>query len=166
MSRLFPAGKQLVSLFALVVVAMQMSGCMDPGVRPYTAQLPHNLHLTTHADTGSAFKGVSAELDIHVVGGDCQLQYEGRIFLDRPEIDVGMPIEQLLYLDFIFASKAMMSSTVGVVRYSTLLKPRANHQYRANVSYDKGIYQVVIQEVKNRKVVSTLPRRPLDACRG
>lgn len=50
-----------------------------------------------------------------------ETDYLGRACLDRVTVNVGIPVEELPYLDFIFASRAFMSTTVVAVRYQALV---------------------------------------------
>lgn len=128
----------------LGLVPIFLAACS--GVKTYSQRLPKNMHVTTRVVSVSAMKGTVAEFDIHRVNARCETNYLGRVYLDRPTIDVGIPVDELIYLDFIFASKAFMSTTVSAVRYQTIFTPRRGYQYDARVDYDRGIYNVVIRE--------------------
>ncbi len=101
-----------------------------------------------------------AEFDVHLVGTDCGLQHQGCVYLDRTVVEVGIPTGRLVYLDFIFASKAVLSSQISGTRHGILLRPRTGSDYEAKVTYDKGIYDVVLRE--NSRAV---PRKTLSDCR-
>lgn len=126
------------------LVPALLAGCS--GIKTYSESLPKNMHVTTRVDSGSAVKSAVAEFDIHRVNARCETDYLGRVYLDSPAIEVGIPVDELIYLDFIFASKAFMSTTTSAVRYQTIFTPRRGYQYHAKVDYDKGIYNVVIRE--------------------
>ncbi len=148
---------------ALGVVALGtvlfLSGCS--GVKTYSSDLPKNLRIRTYVDTGSAMRSTVAEFDVHHVDRDCSLQHQGRVYLDQPSVEVGIPTDRLVYLDFIFASKTVLSSQISGTRHGILLTPRAGHDYNAKVTYDRGIYDVVLRE--NGRAV---PRKTLSDCRG
>lgn len=126
------------------LVSIFLAGCS--GVKTYSQRLPKNMHVTTRVVSGSAVKSTVAGFDIHRVNARCETDYLGRVYLDRPKIDVGIPVDELIYLDFIFASKTFMSTTTSAVRYQTIFTPRRGYQYDAKVDYDRGIYDVVIRE--------------------
>jgi hypothetical protein len=128
----------------LGLVPIFLAGCS--GVKTYAQSLPKNMHVTTRVDSGSAVKSAVAEFDIHRVNARCETDYLGRVYLDSPTTEVGIPVDELIYLDFIFASKAFMSTTTNAVRYTTIFTPRRGYEYYAKVDYDKGIYNVVIRE--------------------
>ncbi len=114
-------------------------GCS--GIKPYPNTSLKNLHIQTQTE------GAIAELDIYRVNAGCQTEYRGRVSLDKPSVEVGIPSDGLHYLDFIFASKTFLSPSVNVVRYDTLLLPRRERQYEARVRYVQSMYSVVIREV-------------------
>jgi hypothetical protein len=60
----------------------------------------------------------------------------------------------------------VLSSNASVVRYQTIMTPRSGYLYDAAVSYNKGIYNVVITE-RNRggSAVRKIPRVPLESCK-
>lgn len=150
--------------FTILAVPVLLAGCS--GVKTYPNDLPANLHVTTAVDSGSAMKSTVAEFDIHLVNAKCETSYLGRVYLDKPGIDVGIPVDQPLYLDFIFASKAFLSSDISAVRYQTLLTPRSGYEYHAQVSYIKGIYNVVIREKhRGAPAGTTIPRKSLSSCK-
>lgn len=138
------AHNRVARWLVLGLVPVLLAGCS--GVKTYSQSLPKNMHVTTRVASVSAMKGTVAALDIHRVNARCETDYLGRVYLDRPTIDVGIPVDELIYLDFIFASKALMSTTVSAVRYQTIFTPRRGYQYDARVDYDRGIYSVVIRE--------------------
>jgi hypothetical protein len=99
------------------------------------------MHVTTRVDSGSAVKRTVAEFDIHRVNARCETDYLGRVYLDGPATDVGIPVGGLIYLDFIFASKAFMSTTTSAIRYQTTFTPRHGYEYHAKVDYDRARYR-------------------------
>lgn len=147
------------SLLTVVGTILLLSGCS--GIRMYSSDLPTNLRIRTYVDSGSTMRSTTAEFDVHLVGKDCGLQHQGRVYLDQALVEVGIPSGRLVYLDFIFASKTVLSSQISGTRHGILLTPRAGRDYSAKVSYDKGIYNVVLRE--NGRVV---PRRTLNDCRA
>lgn len=152
------------TLFLILVLLSGCCGCS--GVKTYPNDLPKNLRVTTAVDSGAALKSTVAEFDIHLVNAKCETDYLGRVYLDKPGIDVGIPESQPLFLDFIFASKAFLSGNISAVRYQTLLTPRPGYEYTAQVSYLKGIYNVVIREKRRGAAAgTTIPRKPFSSCK-
>jgi hypothetical protein len=146
------------------LVPILLAGCS--GIKSYSKSLPKNLHVTTRVVSGSAAKSTVAEFDVYRVNARCETGYLGRVYLDSPKTEVGIPVDELIYLDFIFASKALMSTTTKAIRYKTTLIPRRGYEYHAKVDYDKGIYNVVIWEKRpggftNRIIGQT----PLSSCK-
>jgi hypothetical protein len=148
----------------LVIGAIAVTGCSS--VKTYPNSLPKNMLVTTEIDSGSSWTETVAEFDIHRVDSNCELQYEGRVFLDKDRLDVGIPVDDLIFLDFIFASKGKFSSSVNGVRYGTLLKPLSGYRYLTRVRYLNGIYSVAIRESsKDGSVGRELERIPLSTCK-
>lgn len=152
-----------IAPWMIFLILLLLGGCS--GIKTYPNELPANFRVTTAIDSGAALKSTVAEFDIHRVNAKCETDYLGRVYLDKPGMDVGIPENQLLYLDFIFASKTFLSNNISAVRYQTLLVSRAGYEYTAEVSYIKGMYNVVIQEKRHGSATgTTIPRRPLSSC--
>ncbi|HZW12888.1 MAG TPA: hypothetical protein VFF81_06825 [Noviherbaspirillum sp.] len=147
-----------------LLLTVLLGGCS--GIPTYSDTLPKNLHVRTELDSGSALRSVVAEFDVHRVNAACQLKYEGRVYLYDASTDVGIPVDELIYLDFIFASKAFLSSHISGTRYRTLINPRSGYDYQAEVKYNKGIYSVVIREARHGSSnYRVLEQRPLGECK-
>jgi hypothetical protein len=149
---------------AALLVALLATGCS--GVRTYPNELAPNFRVHTQVESMSAMKSTVAEFDIHRVDARCETEYLGRVYLDRPRIDVGIPVGGPVYLDFIFASKAFLSTQVQATRYTTVLTPRPGHEYDVQVRYLKGLYSVAIREsARGGGAGRLLERRDLADCR-
>lgn len=145
---------------AVCLVAALLPGCSS--VRTYSSTLPKNLLVTTQVEGRT-----SVEFDVHRVNSGCELDHQGRIYLDSGATEVGIPVGETIYLDFIFASRSFLSSSTGVTRYSTLLTPRPGYDYQAEVKYIKGIYGVVIRETRKGGAGGrVIDRVPLSACKA
>jgi hypothetical protein len=154
----------LVGRLAILLGVFLVVGCN--GVKNYSQKLPINFRVKTKVESVSALNTTVAEFDIHRVNSRCETDYLGRVFLDKPLIDVGVPSNELIYLDFIFASKAFLSTTASAIRYQTMLKTRSGYEYQAEVSYLKGIYNVVIREKQRGGSTSRIIERwPLSSCK-
>jgi hypothetical protein len=148
----------------LGLVPIFLASCSS--VKTYSEKYPKNMHVTTRVDSGSAVKSTVAEFDIHRVNARCETDYLGRVYLDGPTTDVGIPVGELIYLDFIFASKAFMSTTTNAIRYQTTFTPRHGYEYHAKVDYDRGIYNVVIREKLSRGSAGrVIEQTPLSSCK-
>lgn len=138
-------------------------GCS--GVRTYSSALPENMRVHTRVESASAMMRTVAEFDIHRVNAHCQTEYLGRVYLDKPEVRVGIPVSQPLYFDFIFASKGVLSPNISGTRYGTVFTPRPGYEYVAQVRYLSGVYEVVIREARPGVAGGrVIERRPLSAC--
>jgi hypothetical protein len=149
---------------AMLVLAAALIGACS-GVKTYPEQAHNNVRIHTFVDSGSSFSSTVAEFDIHKMVSRCEIEYEGRVYLDQPVVETGIPVGQKTYLDFIFASKAMLSSNISATRYKTVFTPRAGYTYDIRVSYNKGIYSVVMREVaRGSSAGRTLERRDPPRC--
>ena len=149
---------------AALLIPIALAGCSSVPTYPNTA--PKNMQVTTRVDSGSGLGATVAEFDVHRVNARCGTENQGRVYLDNGTLEVGIPVDETLYLDFIFASKGFLSPSVSATRYSTLLTPRSGYEYRAEVTYNKGLYGVRIREF--RKGASSgreIERVPLSACK-
>lgn len=153
------------SLLKLLVILALLPGCSN--VKTYSNTLSKNMHITTKLDSGSVMMSTNAEFDIHLINARCETDYRGRVYLnDGQSTEVGVPAGEQIWLDFIFASKQLLSSNINAVRYDTLLTPRAGYYYRTEVTYKSGIYNVVIQETsRDGRTMNTVKRRPLSSCK-
>ena len=142
-----------------------LSACS--GIKTYENSLNKNLHVHTATDSGSWFSRVHAAVDIHRVGEDCALDYEGTVQLAAREADIGIPPERRTYLVFVFNSYSFFYNRSGTITYETLIKPRSNHDYDVTASYQNDMYQVVIREIPpNRSSGRELDQLVLSSCRS
>jgi hypothetical protein len=149
-------------LIMLLVPAL-IAGC---SVKTYPNDLPKNFHVTTTIQKTSSFRNTSLAFDIHTINAKCETDFLGRVYVDDPKTEVGVPVDRPVFLDFIFVSKVVLSNSVSSVRYQTVMTPRSGYDYDAVVSYNKGIYNVVITE-KNRggSASRKIPHVPLESCK-
>lgn len=148
---------------AVLAAVALLAGCN--GVKTYPDQAAKNLQVHAQIDTGSVMKSTVAEFDVHFVDANCESTYQGRVYLDRPSVITGIPTGRPVYLDFIFASNVRLSSNISAIRHGILFTPLAGHHYDARVSYDKGIYEVVLREIRNGAPTRIVPRKSLRECR-
>lgn len=95
------------------------------------------------------------------VDGGCQLNYQGTVYLDDPSVNVGLPVNRPLYLEFYFVKSARLGNSTSSVTHGTMLHPRAGQRYVAEVSYVDDLYKVALREGTR-----TIERRALPACKG
>jgi hypothetical protein len=148
---------------ALAAFALCLGGCMS-APRTYENTLPKNLMVRTKVDGGGV--KAAAAFDIYRVNADCSTDFEGRVNLENGATEVGLPGGAPLYLDFVFVTGGGFTSSVGAVRHGTLLITRAGHDYRAEVTYAKGIYSVEIREARKGAGSRVVERVPLTACKA
>ena len=149
----------------LICTASLLAGCF--GSKTYPNMLDKNLHLHTVTDSGSWFSRVRTAVDIHRVGEDCTLDYEGTVQLADSKIDIGIPPHRWSYLVFVFGSSSFFANRSGTITYETLLKPRPNYHYEVAVRYRDDMYHVGIREtLPNQSTGREIEPLELSACRS
>ena len=149
--------------FLLLLIPVLLAGC---SVKSYPNDLPKNFLVNTTIHKTSTFRNTSLAFDIHTINAKCETDFLGRVYVDDPKTEVGVPIDRPVFLDFIFVSKTAFSGDVSAVRYQTVMTPRSGFAYDAAVSYNKGIYNVVITEKQRGGSGSRrVPHVPLESCR-
>src|SRR5215470_8474923 len=106
-----------VAIALLLCAAHLLSACS--GIKTYENSLSKNLHVHTPTDSGSWFSRVHAAVDIHRVGEDCALDYEGTVQLDGPAAEIGIPPDRRTYLVFVFNSYSFFYNRSGTITYET-----------------------------------------------
>ena len=150
-------------IMLLISTANLLAGCF--GSKIYPNQLDKNLHVHTVTDSGSWFSRVRAVVDIHRVGRDCALDYEGTVQLADSKIDIGIPPHRWSYLVFVFGSSSFFANRSGTITYETLLKARPNYHYEVAVRYRDDMYHVGIREtLPNQSTGREIEPLELNAC--
>ena len=156
---------RIAFIMLVIWTAGLLAGCF--GSKTYPNTLDKNLHVHTATDSGSWFSRVRASVDIHRVGEDCALDYEGTVQLADRKIDIGLPPNRWSYLVFVFASSSFLANRSGTITYETLLKARPNHHYQVAVQYRKDMYHVGIREtIPNQSTGREIEPLQLSACRS
>jgi len=138
--------------YQAVAVLLLLAGC--GGSTPYTDLPDKNLQVRTAAT------GTSVVLGVHRLDEKCFAHYEGVVTLDRPLVDVGLPVGRQTLLVFEFYSTGFISGTRSLKREAKIT-PRAGYRYEAIVTYKDSLYSVALFEVDSRGA-----RRELDIRRG
>jgi len=132
---------------ALVAISLLfMTGCS--GIYPYKNNLDKNLSVKTKTESGSFFTSVKARVDIYSVDKVCKVAYQGSVDLKKPEVPIGLPVNSMTYLDFIFSSSSFLGNRKGVTGFHTYLTTQNGYEYIAEASYIDGIYNVILKEKK------------------
>jgi len=140
--------------------AALLSACS--GIKTYPNDLPKNLSVQTKASSGSVFQSLNVSLGIHGVDEKCQTVYLGTIALERPVVEVGVPTQGQVYLEFVFDKSARFYSSSSSIDYGTLVRLRPAHQYDADVSYIDELYKVTVRDKSAGNAV--VERRALETC--
>jgi len=164
MGNLLDIGR-IAFIVLLICAANLLAGCF--GSKTYPNTLGKNLHVHTVTDSGSWFSRVRAAIDIHRVGRDCALDYEGTVQLADSKIDIGIPPHRWSYLVFVFGSSSFLANRSGTITYETLLKARPNYHYDVAVHYRDDMYHVGIREtLPNQSTGREIEPLELSSCRS
>src|SRR5688572_12530771 len=134
---------------AVLLAASLYSGCS--GLKTYPDTVPKNLLIRTETSSGSLFSKVRAALHVHRVDANCQTEYQGTIQLRDSAVEVGLPVDRVSLMAFVFTSSATLGGSSSSVRVEALLKPRAGYTYQANLSYVDSMYGVILREIDPRR---------------
>jgi hypothetical protein len=137
------------SFRAVLLAASLLSGCS--GLKTYPDTVPKNLLIRTETSSGSFFSKVRAALHVHRVDANCQTEYQGTIQLGDSAVEVGLPVDRVSLMAFVFTSSATLGGSSSSVRVEALLKPRAGYTYQANLSYVDSMYGVILREIDPRR---------------
>lgn len=153
----------LASLALAVVTATVLAGCGS--TRIYPNQGPANLVIRSKVEAREGLLSSAAvALHVHRVESRCKTSYEGMVLLDAPETRVALAPDQPVLLVFTFASKDFVSGG-GSVRHDVLLVARSGFAYTGDVSYVRGIYDVVLREGRpGMGPGRVIEARPLPPC--
>jgi hypothetical protein len=130
------------TLTALALASMLVTGCSN--VRPYPNSYDKNVRVHTKAESGEFFSRVRVDIDIFDLVEPCRVAYRGSMELDRPTIDIGLPINNPSYIEIGFTRNSLGGRST--IAYDTVLSPRPGYFYDAEVNYSDGIYGAVIRE--------------------
>ena len=115
------------------------------GHRPYSAGYDKNLTVRAAVESGTR-----AAVDVYSVDAQCRAEHEGRVALDGPRVEVGLPQGRASLLVFEFAGSGFLGSRRTSITTQALLVPRAGRRYEARVSYKDDIYNVEVRELDPR----------------
>jgi hypothetical protein len=133
-----------VSRAALAAAALcLLAGCA--GHRSYSGDYAKNLGLRT-----SVQSGMRAAMDVYSVDGQCRAEHQGRVALDEPRMEVGLPQGRASLLVFEFAGSRFLGSRRTSITKNVMLVPRAGRRYEARVEYRDDLYDVELKEIDPR----------------
>ena len=148
---------------AVLLAASLLSGCS--GLKTYPDAAPKNLVIRTETSSGSWFSKVRAAVHVHRVDANCQTEYQGTVQLGEPSVEVGLPVDRVSLVAFVFTSSATLGGSSSSIRVEALLKPRAGYTYQANLSYVDSMYSVVLREIDPRRSSSReIERKSTKGC--
>jgi hypothetical protein len=142
-------GKGLGQTFFAGLAVSLAAGCAS-GVKTYPNHLEKNLQVRSETVAGPALFRVRTALSVYRVDERCELEFEGVVNIDQPQVSVGIPAGRWSYLDFTFSDPSLAGGSSNLVSRETLFLPRAGYRYDIAVSYKKDIYHVAIREIPQR----------------
>lgn len=158
-----PKGTSLARLALTLVTTTVLVGCAS--TKTYPNQGPANLLIRSKVEARDGLLASAAvALHVHRVESRCQSSYQGMLLLDAPETRVALAPDQPVLLVFTFASKDFIGGA-GSVRHDMLLVARSGFTYTGDVSYVRGIYDVVLREGRpGMGPGRVIEARPLPPC--
>ena len=127
--------RRALAILGLCLVA----GCA--GHRPYAGGYDKNLSLRS-----SVQSGMRAAVDVYSLDGQCRAQAEGRVALDEPRIEVGLPQGRASLLVFEFTGSSFLGAQRSSMTKRLMLTPRPGRRYEARVEYRDNLYNVELRE--------------------
>ena len=153
-----------VNILSGLVMISVLGACSN--IKPYPDHRPENVIVKVTADSGSFFTDIKTALHIYSVNNDCKSNYLGTVDFENPITRLGLPTNELLYLDFSFVNSGFLSSQSSSMSYDTLLTPLKAAQYNIELNYMDDMYNMEIWEKLSNKVSKReLDRRSYDSCK-
>jgi len=147
-----------VLLFVLVAAFV---GCSS--LKLYPDNLYKNLSIKLQKDKSTFFTDIETYLHIYKIDKQCKRTYMGSVELNKKNMQVGLPVNQKLFLDFAFVRAGGGSSSV--IKEGTMINVKSKTRYLADVLFEDGIYDVSMSYRKNKKNKSAKFKMiPIKAC--
>jgi len=125
-----------------------INGCMSNNIK-YPNNYKNNMTVKTSIKGESFFKDIDAYLHISKLDKQCKSTYLGTVKLDKPVKKVGLPVNQKLFLEFVFGITGGGSGSR--LDTDTILTPRKGQTFLADMFYEDDIYDVTLWRNKTRK---------------
>lgn len=119
------------------------------GHRPYAADYSKNLFLRI-----SVQPGMRAAADVYSVDASCRAEPQGRVALDRPAVEIGLPAGRASLLVIEFAGSGFLGSRRTSMTRNVMFTPRPGLRYEARVDYRDNLYSVELKEIDPRSGAS------------
>jgi hypothetical protein len=153
-----------MKILYITSIAIFLSACSS--IKPYPDLRNKNFSIQAITDSGSLLTDIKATLEIHNVKADCSKEYIGTVTLDKPLVEIGIPVKYQSYLSFVFDTSGFFAANEGKMISETLFKPKPGYRYLAKVSYIKEFYDVRIYEMNpGGKQSKEFEFRDLDTCK-
>lgn len=129
-----------------------LAGCSN--LKPYPNDHDTNALVRVKNEGGGFFSKTRPDVHLYSVDATCQAQYLGTVELDRPSVEIGLPLNQTLLLEFVF-SKSTFGGSESSTRIEMMTTPRKGAHYEFEVAYLRNGYTatgVEVQQGKRREV--------------
>lgn len=119
------------------------------GRPPYVSDQPKNLSFRTAVESG-----VRAAADVYSVDAACNAKPLGRVALDRPVLEIGLPEGRASLLVVEFTGSRFLGSQRTSMAKNVMFTPRPGRRYEARVEYRDSLYNVELKEIDIRSGAS------------
>jgi hypothetical protein len=126
-----------VRLVLLAAMALGLAAC-DVS-QPYSGVAETNMQVRTNVTSGRI------ALDVMSVSNRCETAYLGYVALDRPVVEIGLPVGRPSLLVFQFEGKGNTP-----IKKEVQVTPRTGNRYEATVTYKASIYDIELREIDPR----------------
>lgn len=109
------------------------------GMKTYPDSHEKNALVRVKSDGGSFFSSTRPDVHLYSVDSACRAEYLGAVELDRPSVEIGLPIGQTVLLAFVF-SKSSLGANQAATAIEMMATPRRGIRYEFDVSYLKNRY--------------------------
>lgn len=136
---------------ALVLLAAA-AGCSN--LKTYPNDHDKNALVRVKNEGGGFFSKTRPDVHLYRVDAACQAKYLGTVELDRPTVEIGLPLNQSLLLEFVF-SKSTFGGSESATAIEMMTTPRKGVRYEFEVAYLRNGYTatgVELQQGRRREV--------------
>ena len=129
----------------IALAALFLIGCS--AVRPFHEAPERNLHVRVKLKDDDA--KIRADLDLFAKVDKCNDSYIGSVELNKPVMDIGLPIGKELHLTY-SVTRNSFSGGRRTLNFLSSLTPRPGYEYYADLSWVDGMYNLEVFESQGR----------------
>ena len=143
----------------IILISSTLLGCA--GIKIYPNSLDKNFTAHVTKDSGSGFSDLTTSINIYEVNRKCEANLLGTVQLENGVTEIGLPLDQLVFLYFNFSQASFLNVNNRAISLSTFLYPQKRYRYEARMLYIDDIYNVEVDEINSqnlaRKEINTAP---------